>query len=131
MGKDDKFNILYYTPLNSKLTGEATSQEKCERIWISIIFTVCIAECFFSLCVYDSTCACMCVLCLVSLQRGVIRVEINKDESSIFSLSLSDRRFTQKQRRSVIEQPPEMQQTKQSLTPVGCSHVCNSIHMLL
>lgn len=78
-------------------------------------------------CVLSCECA-----CLVSLWKGshrVNRVEINKDKSSIFSLS--DRWFTQKQLRSVIEQPQEMQQTKQCLTPASCSHVWNSIHILL
>ncbi len=61
---------------------------------------------------FCSVCVLACV-CLVSLRKGshrVNRVEINKDKSSIFSLS--DRWFTQKQLRSVIEQPQEMQQTK-------------------
>lgn len=67
--------------------------------------------------------ACVCV-CLVSLRwgsHGANRVEINKDKSSLFSLS--DRWYTQKQLRSVIEQPQAMQQTKQRLTPASCSHV--------
>lgn len=77
------------------------------------------------------TCTCTC-LCLAPQRKGshrANRVEINKDKSSIFSLS--DRWFMQKQLRSVIEQPQETQQTKQCLTPASCSHVWDSVHMLL
>lgn len=59
---------------------------------------------------------CVCV-CLASPRKGshrVNRVEINADKSSIFSLS--DRWFTQKQLRSLIEQPQEMQQKNPTMS---------------
>ena len=127
MRKNDKPDLLYHTPLN-KFRGEPASPGPRLCVCMSHSYSVrclCLSVCFHWVCVLAR-------LCLVSLRKGslrVNRVEINKDESSIFSLS--DRWFTQKQLWSVIERPQEMQQTKQCLTPVSCSHVWNSIHMLL
>lgn len=93
MRKNDKPNISYHTPLNTKFRGKHASRRLCESV-SEREQTDPYNECCCSVC----TCMCMCArVCLVSLWKRshrVNRVEINNDKSSIFSLS--DRWFTQK-----------------------------------
>lgn len=60
--------------------------------------------------------------------RGHIESMKWKSTKTNHQSSQSDRWFAQKQLRSVIEQPQEVSQTKQCLTPVSRNHVWNFIH---